>query len=146
MGTMNSTPVIIGTNNLDRLHIAATGEIAMGTTPLTGTHLLVSDNADAAANLQLQNLSSGTSAGAFIRAASDTAQVNFSAHSSNRTLSAPRWTGTVSGWAEILQWAGNGLAIGSLGQAPLVLGTNSVSRMTFGANGGISVAVPGIGA
>jgi len=141
-GTLNSAPIIFGTSGANRMQIAATGEIAMGAAPVAGTHLLVSDNVDAPANLQLQNLSSGTSAAAFIRAASDTAQVNFSAHSSNRTTSVPRWTGSIGGWAEILQWAGNGLAIGSLGQAPLILGTNSVSRMTFGASGGISMAGP----
>lgn len=140
LGTAGTNPLVLGTNSTSRMEIAATGEVALGAAPLAGTHFLVADNVDAPSNLQLQNTNAGVNSGAFIRAASDVAQVNFSSHASGRTVW--RWGGPIGGWAEILQWAGNGLAIGTFGTAPLVFGTNQQSRMVIGGSGGISMTGP----
>jgi len=137
LGTFNSAPIIFGTNNANRMQIAPTGEIAMGAAPAPGTHLLIADNADVLATVQFQNSSAGSNSGAFFRVASDVAQVNFSTHASGRTVQ--RWGAPIGGWAEILQWAGNGLAIGTFGTMPLVFGTNQTSRMVIGGTGGIGI-------
>jgi Chaperone of endosialidase len=51
----------------------------------------------------------------------------------------------LGGWNEFLSVVGNGLAMGTLGDAPFVLGTNSTARMAlFGASNVISFSGGGV--
>jgi hypothetical protein len=42
-----------------------------------------------------------------------------------------RWGVPLGGWNEFLAVAGNGLAMGTLGNAPFILGTSTTARMSF---------------
>lgn len=116
--------------------IAATGKVGMGTAS-PSERLHVFENADANSIMMIENTNTGTSANGTVRAKSDTATVNFQAHGSGRTIS--RFGQTLGGWSEMLQVAGNGLIMGTLGSTPLILGTNSTARMTLAAAGGVTV-------
>lgn len=121
------------------IDIAASGKVGVGTASPTD-RLHVFENADANSFLVVENPNTGTSAGAFIRAKSDTAVVNFQAHGSGRTTIS-RFGQTLGGWSEMLQVSGNGLILGTIGATPLILGTNSTARMTIDSAG--SVTIPG---
>jgi hypothetical protein len=54
---------------------------------------------------------------------------NFQSHASSRTL--VRWAVPLGGWNEFLAVQGNGLAMGTLANAPFILGTSATPRMTF---------------
>ena len=54
---------------------------------------------------------------------------NFQSHASSRTL--VRWGVPLGGWNEFLSFVGNGLAMGTSGNAPFILGTSATARMTF---------------
>ena len=46
IGTITSAPIILGTNNVDRLHIAADGKVGVGTpTPANNLHVVIADGA-----------------------------------------------------------------------------------------------------
>jgi hypothetical protein len=68
---------------------------------------------------------------------------DYKAHASARTIS--RWGVTLGGWVEFLGTIGNGLAIGTQGATPFILGTNStnVIHLTAGGNVGIGTSTPG---
>lgn len=120
-----------------------TQNVGIGTTSPTNK-LHVMDTTDALTFFVVENTSStGTSAAAVLRAKSNTAQVNFQAHGSARTIS--RFGLTLGGWNEFLAVNGNGLIIGTnAGAGPLVLGTASTARITVLADGntGIGTATP----
>jgi hypothetical protein len=77
----------------------------------------------------VQNATNGLNAAAVIRTQADTAIQNFQSHASSRTL--VRWGVPLGGWNEFLSVVGNGLAMGTLGNARFVLGTSATARMTF---------------
>ncbi|HKR66226.1 MAG TPA: hypothetical protein VJZ00_21025 [Thermoanaerobaculia bacterium] len=118
------------------IDIAADGKVGIGTASpdeFVDAELVQ----DANTISQVQNTSTGTSAAAVVRAKSDTATVNFQAHASTRTIS--RFGQALGGWSELLQVAGNGLVMGTLGNTSLILGTNSTARMTIAGTGAITV-------
>lgn len=116
-------------------------KVGVGTaTP--GALLHVFENANANSFLMIENTNTGLSAAGVLRAKSDVATVNFQAHGSGRTIS--RFGVPLAAWNEFLSVSGNGLAIGTLGGTPLVLGTSSLARITILGDGkvGIGVAAP----
>lgn len=121
------------------IDISASGKVGIGTaSPSEQLHVSLAQDANTISLVQNTNVSTG--AVALFRSASDTAQVNLQANSSARTIT--RWGQTLGGWNELLHIAGNGLAVGTLGTQPLILGTNSVARMTIDGSTG-AITVPG---
>lgn len=97
-------------------------KVGVGTdTPTEKLHVLESSNTNTF--VTSENTGGGSASAGVLRARSNVAVVNFQAHGSGRTIS--RFGRTLGGWAEFLQVGGNGLAIGTLGSTPLILGTNS---------------------
>ncbi|HSF42630.1 MAG TPA: hypothetical protein VLT87_22690, partial [Thermoanaerobaculia bacterium] len=118
------------------IDISADGDVGVGTAS-PDEKLHVFENVDANSFILMENPNTGTSAAAVLRAASDTATVNFQAHASTRTLN--RFGVAVGGYAEMLQTTGNGLLIGTTGNTPLILGTGSANRVQIGGAGGVTV-------
>ncbi len=119
------------------IDISTDGDVGIGTaSPSEKLH--VSESVDANTFILVQNANTGTTAAAVLRASSDTAQVNFQAHSSTRTIS--RFGKVLGGWDEMLAVTGNGLAIGTLTAVPLVLGTNNANRIEIASTGAVTVA------
>ena len=136
LNSVNNNPILLMTNSAERVRITSGGSVGIGTaSPAQKLH--VYENANANSFILVENPNTGTSAAAVLRAASDTALVNFQAHASTRTIS--RFGKTLGGWAEFLAPAGNGLAIGTYSTVPLVLGTNSTNRIEIGGTGGVTV-------
>jgi hypothetical protein len=77
----------------------------------------------------VQNATNGLNANAVVRTQADVAIQNFQSHASSRTLM--RWGVPLGGWNEFLSFVGNGLAMGTYGNAPFILGTSATARMTF---------------
>lgn len=129
------------TNGSERLSLLQSGNVGVGTAaPSERFH--VRYDADVGVVGLVENQANGLTAAALFRAAANTARVNFEAHSDARTVS--RYGVALGGWAEVLQWLGNGLAIGTLSSVPLILGTNSANRLhiTGGGDIGIGTATP----
>jgi hypothetical protein len=125
------------------IDISADGDVGVGTaSPDEKLHILETVDANTF-NLVENSNNSGTSAAAVVRAKADTAIVNFQAHGTARTVS--RFGVTLGGWTELLSSAGNGLAMGTSGTLPFILGTNSTNRLHIDTDGdiGINCNTPG---
>ena len=79
----------------------------------------------------------GTASAGVLRTVASTAELNSIAHGAGRVIS--RWGVTLGNWAELLQVAGDGFAIGSLGADPLILGTSALNRLEISATGDVGV-------
>lgn len=99
--------------------------------------LHVFENADVNTLLAAENPNAGAAAAGVLRAASNSATMNFQAHGSGRTLS--RFGQTLASWTEMLNFFGNGLIIGTVGDRPLIFGTNNANRIHILGNGNIGV-------
>jgi hypothetical protein len=120
--------------------ISADGDVGIGTaSPSEKLHLLESVDANTI-NLTQNTNATGLSAAAVIQAKADTAITSFIAHGSGRTT--VRFGQAIGGFSEVLNAAGNGLIVGTLGATPLILGTNSTARMTISGTTG-AITVPG---
>ncbi len=118
------------------IYINANGDVGIGTaSPDEDLHVKKSVNGAIIA--EVENTNTGSSAVSVIRTSSDTAGFNMSSHAGARTLS--RFGETLGGWTEILTFTGNGMAVGTSGAVPLILGTNSVNRLEIGGSGGVTV-------
>jgi hypothetical protein len=136
MNSVNNHPIVILTNGAERMRITSAGLVGIGTaSPSDRFHLF--ENANANTILRVENPNTGATAAAVFNAKADVAQLNLIAHASTRTIS--RFGSPLGGWSELLSTTGNGLAIGTSGNTPLVLGTNSTNRMQIGGAGGVTV-------
>jgi hypothetical protein len=115
------------------IDISASGNVGIGTASPSAL-LHVSKNVDGRTFGRIENSTDGAEAGALILARSDLAEIRFGAWATSRALT--RFGRSLGGWTEVLGASGTGLAIGTLSAAPLVLGTNSVSRMELSATTG----------
>jgi hypothetical protein len=110
--------------------VAADGKVGFGTGGVLPTHQLqVQRDQDANTFMLVRNATNGLNANAVVRTQADTAMQNFQSHASSRTL--VRWGVPLGGWNEFLAVTGNGLAMGTLGNAPFILGTGTTARMSF---------------
>ncbi|MGH6690350.1 MAG: hypothetical protein ACREF4_06705 [Gammaproteobacteria bacterium] len=119
------------------IDISAAGDVGIGTaSPSAKLHVSESVNDDV--QVLAQNSNTGTSA--FVRSIvqSDTSFLDMRSHAAARTIS--RWGQTLGGWSEILYQTGNGLAVGTQGNVPLILGTNSANRIQITGGGAIQLA------
>jgi hypothetical protein len=107
------------------------GQVGMGVLDPTQA-LHVSRNQNANSFFLLQNPFNGLNAAAVVRTQADVAIQNFQSHATSRTL--VRWGVPLGGWNEFLSFVGNGLAMGTFGNAPFILGTSATARMTFDGN------------
>jgi hypothetical protein len=102
--------------------------VGIGTdSPAQKLHVRLDQNANTFS--LVQNATNGLNAAAVIRTQADTALQNFQSHASSRTL--VRWGVPLGGWNEFLSVVGNGLTMGTLGNARFILGTSATARMTF---------------
>jgi len=117
--------------------ISADGDVGIGTgSPDEKLH--VEESADAnTINLTENTNAVGTSAAGVFQAKADVAITSMIAHGSGRVL--VRFGQTLGGFSEVLNAAGDGLIVGTLGADPLILGTNSLARMTIDSAGAITV-------
>jgi hypothetical protein len=107
----------------------------IGTVATERLHLY--ENADVRTLLNIHNPFVGINSAAGIRTSSDVASMQLYTNSTARTHT--RWGVTLGGWTEMNAVTGNGLAAGTMNATPLVLGTNSTSRMYFNPTGNIGV-------
>jgi Chaperone of endosialidase len=106
--------------------INAQGKVGLGTSqPSQQLHVVKHQNANTFS--LVQNGTNDLNAAAVVRTQADTALQNFQSHASSRTI--VRWGTPLGGWNEFLSVVGNGLAMGTLGNAPMILGTSSTGRM-----------------
>jgi hypothetical protein len=124
------------------LDIAGDGDVGIGTqSPQQKVHVFGGDNVSAPNDtntmLLVANTTVGAGTAAVLRAQSDVGTVNFQAHASNRVIA--RFGQVLGGWTEALAVTGNGLAIGTLGATPLIIGTNNADRIHILSNGNIGM-------
>lgn len=125
-----------GTAQTERMRIAGTGEVLIGTSTVTsGVPLDVSTNSNSNTTLRMLNGNTGTSAATRLQAASDVGNISVQAGSSTYTGSAITGGGAGGG---VYTTAGltNGLAIGTTaGPLKFFAGSTSAERGRFdGAN------------
>ena len=120
------------------IDINASGNVGVGTaSPSERLHAL--NTADSQTVSMVENASNGTNAAAILRAKSDTAQIQVTAQSSTRAVT--RFGQAIAGWNEIIQFSGNGLAIGTTTAVPMIFGTNNTNRMQIdGTTGAVTVS------
>jgi hypothetical protein len=119
------------------IDISADGDVGIGTgSPDQKLH--AEESADENTIILSENTNStGLSAAGVLQAKADTAITSLIAHGSGRTL--VRFGQTIGGFSEVLNAAGDGLIVGTLGATPLILGTNGAARMTIDSTGDITV-------
>lgn len=118
--------------------ISSDGDVGIGTgSPSEKLHLLESGDANTIHLVQNTN-ATGTAAAAVVRTQADVANISFIGHGSGRTLS--RFGQVLGGWGELIATAGNGLAVGTLSNVPLILGTNNVNRLQIAGSGAVTVS------
>ena len=117
--------------------ISSDGDVGIGTgSPDEKLHVLETGDANTI-NLTENSNAVGTSAAGVVQAKADVAITSMIAHGSGRVIS--RFGQTLGGFSEVLNAAGDGLIVGTLGDDPLILGTNSTARMTIAGTGAITV-------
>jgi hypothetical protein len=104
------------------------GRVGLGPN-IPSQQLHVQKNQNANTFFLVQNATDNLNANAVVRTQSNVAIQNFQSHASSRTL--VRWGVPLGGWNEFLAVAGSGLAMGTLGNAPFILGTGTTARMSF---------------
>ncbi len=115
------------------IDISADGSVGIGTAS-PNRRLHVKFDQDGLTSAQVENSSDGASSGSGVITQSNTARGQLFSHADARTVA--RFGRAIGGWSELLGVTGNGLLAGTLNAAPLVLGTNSTSRMEFSATTG----------
>ncbi|HEX2834369.1 MAG TPA: hypothetical protein VHW00_15270 [Thermoanaerobaculia bacterium] len=132
---------IFNSNNATLLNVNAAGDVAIGTSTTSPERLYVFEDADANTLAMVENPNTGVAAAAGFRAQTGSNTLNFQTHGAGRTVSRFGIT-ALGGWAEILNWQGNGLVMGTSQAAPLILGTNNVNRLHITSDGKIGIGTP----
>lgn len=138
---------IFNSSNEQLLRVYPTGRAVIGIGSFTTgdvERLHVFDNADRNSLVVMENPTTGLSGIAGFRAKADVAYGSFHAHASTRTLA--RFGQTLGGWMELLSVTGSGMAIGTLGTAPIIIGTNNVGRVYIGSDGNVGIGAASAGA
>ena len=128
--------------------VTTTDKVGIGThTPgsnagLSGTqeavlHVVSTENKNSI--LLIQNMTNDSNVAPLVRTMADVASQNFQSHASSRTIS--RFGVTLGGWNEFLAVGGNGLIFGTLGNVPLILGTNTTNRVQIAGTGEVGIGV-----
>ena len=121
------------------LDISADGDVGVGTgSPDEKLHVEESVDENTISLVENTN-ATGLTAAAVTQSKADVAVTSMISHGSGRTLT--RFGQTLGGFSEVLNAAGDGLIIGTLGSTPLILGTNSTARLTISNTG--AVTIPG---
>ncbi|MDD2657330.1 MAG: hypothetical protein PHD04_01555, partial [Candidatus Pacebacteria bacterium] len=121
----------------EKMRITSSGNVGIGTTS-PSYNLDVVGNQSSAVILRAYNSDSvGTGAQSGFMTKSDTAQTILTAHGSART--AIQFGLTLGGYTQLAVGAGNGLIVGSVNSAPVVIGTNNLERMRFDVNGNVGI-------
>jgi len=89
--------------------------------------------------LLVQNMTNDSWVAPTVRTMADLATQNFQSHASGRTIQ--RFGVTLGGWNEFLSVSGNGLILGTLGPVPMILGTNTTSRVHSTSAGSVGIGV-----
>jgi len=126
-------------SSLELLRVTTTGKVQVGIPPATDDtlRLHVYENVNRGSVVQIENGNIGDTAAAAFRARTDSAAVNLQAHSSIRNLT--RYGQSMAGWTELMNWTGNGLALATTHNAPLIIGTNSAERLRVLGDGKIGI-------
>jgi endosialidase-like protein len=127
--TVFTTPFLISSGApTASLSVASDGKVGIGTfAPQQQLHVRQNQNANTFS--LVQNATNGLNAAAVVRTQSNVAMQNFQSHASSRTL--VRWGVPLGGWNEFLAVTGNGLAMGTFGPTPLILGTGTTARVVL---------------
>jgi hypothetical protein len=119
------------------IDISADGDVGVGTaSPIEKLHVDLSQ--DAATLALVRNLNTGVSAVSGLRALADSANVTVQSHSTTRNIS--HFGQSLAGWGEQILISGNGLAVGTVGAVPLIIGTNNANRIQISSTGNIRLA------
>ncbi|MDP2341058.1 MAG: tail fiber domain-containing protein [Deltaproteobacteria bacterium] len=110
------------------------GQLGIGGPPGRPLHVL--GDVDGLLLGQIENNGLGNSAAVWSTKAGD-AELNVISHGVGRTLS--RFGQVLGGFGEIVSSGANGLAIGTVDNVPLVLGTNGNARIVVAAGGNIGI-------
>jgi hypothetical protein len=125
------------------LYVAGDGKVGIGTSSPADSLHIVENNENTKARILVENSSTGVDALSGVRLQSDSAIADYKAHGSGRTLL--RFGQSVAGWGELTILSGNGLAVGTIVNKPLTLGTNDTNRLHITGAGdiGIGTSSPG---
>jgi hypothetical protein len=119
------------------IYVASNGNVGLGTaTPAQELHIF--ENADTGTRILIENPNTGLSTSSALTVRSDSAVADFKAHGSGRTT-VSRFGQTLAGWGEFATYSGNGLAVGTANDKPLILGTNDANRVHITAAGNIGI-------
>ncbi|HEX6100842.1 MAG TPA: hypothetical protein VF432_31280 [Thermoanaerobaculia bacterium] len=128
----------IMTGNVPRMMITNTGAVGIGTlAPAERLHVHSDD--PGAVFVQMQSTSTALNSYAGARYASSLAATSYAAHG---TRDITRYGIPLSGWSEIVNYAGNGQIIGTSNPTPIVFGTHNVERVRILGDGNVGIGTP----
>lgn len=138
------------TGNVGRMIIANTGYVGIGINTMVapspiGTWagpeqiLHVWQDGDVQTTIEVRNRDAvGTTSTAALRTDAGLAKTTYVSHGAGRgTFS--RYGIQLAGWSEILTYSGNGFAVGTNINAPVVLGTNNAERLRIQGDGNVGI-------